>query len=839
MKWIAKIFLIFLCSLLILFALLQTEVSGKFFGALISRQLSAQTEREFLVEKAYFHFPNKISLEKIQVLKDKKTQLSINEANISISFLSLIQNKISLRVKGHGFSKLPKADIDLKLYGKWNSWKNVLSKKAKGSSLQGRLKCKIPYSSKKEWNIRSVFSINDEQTLHMKKFQAKSPYLILKGEGSLSRNLEISDCVVSASLPSIKEFAARGKATGSIFSPKLESIFSLQPSEETPNASPSGEGTLSAEFSAQSILGKLSLQANINGLLSKFETDFSLDSQKLLFSNASFLSSYAETKCELALRLFEGKIKGSLSGLIRFPSIELTRKLSANFLSEGSFYSPICRLEIFLSRISSNLPEKEKKEENTTALYANLQRNGLEIRGSLEKKQENFYAFLPGTFSFSPFSLKIHPSKNLQIDLKFKRDCTNIFRLLIPDHNRLSGRLDCDLSFRGGIYSPKLRGFCRLFEGHYENLYTGSSLRNIEASVSAKKNLLILERLEAKNGEKGEISGSGKMLLDPYKSLPYNFSINLNHAKLLHMEYASTECSGQIKCLGSYKKASISGELSLNNALISIPEKFSPAIPTLNVRFLSEPDDRSPPQNKEKTKDPYPLELDISITSKNGVSVAGKGLRSKWSGNLIVSGTKRSPSIKGALKLDNGTFHFADKTFIVQEGSLNFNDTLENSSLNIGAELILRDIKVKASINGALTSPLVAFASIPSLPLNEIISRILFNRSIGEISPMEMIQIAQIIVDLSEGKSHTGVLGKFKRNIGIDQLTFRNPGEERAAVKIGKYLFHDTLISFEKNIYNEDQQISVETNLSKEFHIQADFGNNTESKMWLKWKRDY
>ncbi|MGK0183548.1 MAG: translocation and assembly module TamB, partial [Halioglobus sp.] len=136
------------------------------------------------------------------------------------------------------------------------------------------------------------------------------------------------------------------------------------------------------------------------------------------------------------------------------------------------------------------------------------------------------------------------------------------------------------------------------------------------------------------------------------------------------------------------------------------------------------------------------------------------------------------------------------------------------------------------------SSPKLSFVSVPALSLNEILAQIMFDRQISEISPIEALQIGQVIIDMSEGKIEDNLFGKLKKNIGIDQFDIKNFGEEEASLKVGKY-FNGTLISLEKNIYTEDQQLSVETNLSKEIRLQADISNNAENKMRLKWKHDY
>jgi translocation and assembly module TamB len=140
-------------------------------------------------------------------------------------------------------------------------------------------------------------------------------------------------------------------------------------------------------------------------------------------------------------------------------------------------------------------------------------------------------------------------------------------------------------------------------------------------------------------------------------------------------------------------------------------------------------------------------------------------------------------------------------------------------------------------MQGPLTSAQLTFQAIPSLPTSSILSLILFNKDISEISPLQALQLAQTIVSLS-GNGGPGVLDSIRKKIGVDRLTIIGKGEtDEISVQIGWYLSHGITLSLSQSATSSD--VTVEVDLKKGFIFQAETQNQEEGKFSFKWNKNY
>src|SRR3546814_15768544 len=74
------------------------------------------------------------------------------------------------------------------------------------------------------------------------------------------------------------------------------------------------------------------------------------------------------------------------------------------------------------------------------------------------------------------------------------------------------------------------------------------------------------------------------------------------------------------------------------------------------------------------------------------------------------------------------------------------------------------------NISGRAQNPQIAFTSTPSLPQDEVMSRILFGESVTNLSATQAIQLAASLNSLRGGGGGLNPLGKLQSAAGIDRL---------------------------------------------------------------------
>src|SRR3546814_2697619 len=90
--------------------------------------------------------------------------------------------------------------------------------------------------------------------------------------------------------------------------------------------------------------------------------------------------------------------------------------------------------------------------------------------------------------------------------------------------------------------------------------------------------------------------------------------------------------------------------------------------------------------------------------------------------------------------------------------------------ISIQASTSVENVNAILNISGRAQNPQIAFTSTPSLPQDEVMSRILFGESVTNLSATQAIQLAASLNSLRGGGGGLNPLGKLQSAAGIDRL---------------------------------------------------------------------
>jgi len=244
-----------------------------------------------------------------------------------------------------------------------------------------------------------------------------------------------------------------------------------------------------------------------------------------------------------------------------------------------------------------------------------------------------------------------------------------------------------------------------------------------------------------------------------------------------------------------------------------------------------------------RKKNNWPLVLNLQIEAPNKIFIKGSGFASEWKGSVLLSGDSKAFLVNGDLSIINGTYLFQGKEFQIKEGKISFaGDPEKKTTLYLIASKQIDDINAEIILRGPLKDPAIAFRSNPPLSQSEILSWILFNRGLSDISSFQGRQLNQSIKNLKNDNEEPDVLTKIRNQIGIDRIDISRDeyGEENeVSVQVGKYIYQGVYVSVNKSITAETNRLAIEANLINHFKLQAEVGDDSAGQLLLKWKKDY
>lgn len=577
------------------------------------------------------------------------------------------------------------------------------------------------------------------------------------------------------------------------------------------------------------------------------EKPFSVYGAKDLFALDSFYLTVAEGSFFL-----DGKIESTSARLttkaehlpldvltLTQPGLLLYGATSFDGMLEASPKKKAGYLNIALEQADVLQQGKTEPFKAKGTLQAHLHNEALQIFSHIYATSDQFIDFtatLPLKYSFAPFHIEINKEARVAAELTGEGELEAIFDFVNIGSHKAAGLITTHLFLSKTLSDPSLVGQIDLQKGTYENYVIGTRLKNISAKIQAADSELNLIQFTSEGKEKGTLEATGQMQLSPENKFPYTVNATLQDLHFLHFDLISTNFTGHLRMSGNTESSTVQGDVEVPEATINIAETLPTEVPELEITFVNKPIHLEGTKNAANKL--YPLHYDVNITAPDRVLVKGRGLSSEWKGSIHLGGRNAAVSAEGSLSLLKGDFTFSGKKFQLTQGEITFKEKPTPSAfIKISGALQMSDVQVIALMQGPLESPSLTFQSIPHMPTSSILARILFNKDITEISALQAIQIANVIVSMS-GSNGPDVLEAIRRSIGVDSLRIiEKDGTDEISVQVGWYLTHGVTISLAQSATSSD--VIIEVDLKHGFIFQAETQNQEEGKFSLKWNKNY
>ncbi|MBY8337429.1 translocation/assembly module TamB domain-containing protein [Alteriqipengyuania sp. NZ-12B] len=353
--------------------------------------------------------------------------------------------------------------------------------------------------------------------------------------------------------------------------------------------------------------------------------------------------------------------------------------------------------------------------------------------------------------------------------LRYRGPAQSLWRLAAIDLFDFSGPVAVAADIRGTLADPRVRGSLSSDNLRVQSSVSGTDIRDARVrGAFAGSRLQITEfRGTAPNG--GVVNGSGVVdlaNLGPGRGPEIDIRAAAQKAQLINARGLQATVTGPLRIVSNGSGGTIAGRLLVEKASWRLGNGAQTAsIPTITTREINLPRDRYQPSAPGA---PWRFLVDARAPSR--VDVDGMGLDSEWSADVRVRGTTQEMRIGGEANLIRGDYTFAGARFEVTRGRIEFDETRAiDPRLDIVAETDNNGIDVTVSVQGNAQQPEITFSSNPSLPEEEILSRLLFGGSITSLSATDALQLGAAVASL-RGGGGLDPINQLRSAIGLDRL---------------------------------------------------------------------
>lgn len=407
---------------------------------------------------------------------------------------------------------------------------------------------------------------------------------------------------------------------------------------------------------------------------------------------------------------------------------------------------------------------------------------------------------------------------------------------------QLSGPIGIAADVSGSVGSPRATGVMRANALTYDNETYGTRITAIRLNGRFTNDRLEITELTGRAGD-GTISASGRVGFAANSGFPIDLRATLKNARLAESDALSARVSGDVAVTNGADGAFVRGTLRLPEVRYQIIRQGAAQVAELEGVRRKGTTRAQAEQQAAAAGPPGRFNLDLRILAEERLYVSGMGLESEWGADLRVGGTSAGPVVTGTVDLVRGTYSFAGRRFDLDESSVVrfVGGQATNPNLQIAATADIQGADVTINITGRAQNPQIAFSSSPSLPQDELLSRILFGNSVTELSATQAIQLAAALNSLRGSGGGLNPLGKLRSATGIDRLRVLGADEATGrgtSVAAGQYISNDIYLEIitDTKGYTATQ---LEIALSKALSILSQTGGSNGTSVNLRYSRDY
>ncbi|MBE7732541.1 translocation/assembly module TamB domain-containing protein [Devosia faecipullorum] len=406
---------------------------------------------------------------------------------------------------------------------------------------------------------------------------------------------------------------------------------------------------------------------------------------------------------------------------------------------------------------------------------------------------------------------------------------------------QLSGTASFNAQIGGALSDPQFSGAISTSGAGYVDPELNLRLANITGRIALDGNSANVESLSAELSTGGSVSASGSIGLSG--GMPANLALNINSARYTDGSLFVATLSGGLTLTGNITGTPLlSGNVLVEQANITVPESLGGGAQLIDVEHRRTPApvqhtlDRARIDERTGLSGGGPdLMLDININAPNQIFIRGRGLDAEVGGSVRLTGPASAVQPVGGFSLTRGRLAILGQRVTFETGTVTLLGDLD-PQLNFVARTEGDDITVFVIVSGRASDPDITFSSNPSLPQDEVLSRLIFNRSMGELSPLQLAQLAAAAAELVGGGG--GLVDSLRGAAGLADLDIVTDKEGNVGVQAGTYIQDNVYLGVTAGA-NGQSKVTINLDVTDDLTIKGAAGQDGNSSIGVFYERDY
>lgn len=462
--------------------------------------------------------------------------------------------------------------------------------------------------------------------------------------------------------------------------------------------------------------------------------------------------------------------------------------------------------------------------------------------------------------------------RSSQVDLGLIQGFTNQL-------TNVTGTLQADVHVTGSGRDPHLSGYVDVQNGAFGVVQAGVGFTGLSTRIELAGDRIRIPSLRVLDENGHPLTISGDLAVHERQVGAVNMSVDSDDFQIIDNELGEVNVQTRLKLTGEVRRPRLEGEIRTDTARIeldrillmfsnayaveALPDVVSAQQTVTSQKGADEATrdafakgrdigaEAAPSQNATAPATAAPqtgifsaLELNVNLIAPDNFVVRGDDLRpggatasqvgsvnATIGADLRIDKDENGPvTVRGTANTVRGFYEFQGRRFTIERGgTIQFHGLPQiNPDLNVTAERLIPNTGVTARIHvtGTARAPQIALSSNPPLDEADILSLIVFNRSVNELGTGERASLAETAGGIASGFVASSLGRSIGRALDVDlfEITTSDAatGETAGGVTLGKQVSERAFVRFRQQFGQRSfTEFMLEYQLAKFLRLEA------------------
>jgi translocation and assembly module TamB len=453
----------------------------------------------------------------------------------------------------------------------------------------------------------------------------------------------------------------------------------------------------------------------------------------------------------------------------------------------------------------------------------------------------------------------------------------------------VQGSMQANVHVIGSGHDPHFEGTVAIRNGAFSLPIGGTSYTGLDTTIELRRDKVVVPQFQVLDNHDDPLTIAGELAVHSRTVGAVNVSAKADNFKLIDNELGQLGVDAQLKLTGELRRPKVEGEIKVENGRVELDEvlamassPYSTTEPAAAVEpgvqaaadehGATDATDESLRATRANTQQQaaaaaaeQAAEVQAQEPSGSVMDNLSMDVRLRLQDNLVLRGTDLRPGGPGGLALGNtnmtiggeirarkqphdtvrligtvntvrGFYEFQGRRFeVVRDGTVRFVGLADpNPILDIRATRLIDGVEARVHVTGTARAPELELSSNPPLDEADILSLIVFNRSINNLDEGERISLAQRAGAVAGGFVAAPLAESIGRALDVDLFEIQatdESGQLGPGITLGQQVSEHLFLKFHQQFGSQDtSEFIVEFEIANFMRVRASGSPNEPTK---------